>query len=68
MLGTMSDDIALELARLQRQAFERCRQRNASLQLGEAWKGLAGEAGFEPTISVLETEALGRAKLLAQSV
>lgn len=34
------DEITLELARLQRAAFDNVRKRNASLQLGEAWVDL----------------------------
>jgi hypothetical protein len=52
------DDIIIELARLERRAFARVRERMASQQLGEAWIGLAGELGVEPTSSVLETDAL----------
>ena len=37
----MYDEITLELARLQRAAFENVRKRTAALQLGEAWVGLA---------------------------
>lgn len=37
----ISDEIALELSRLQRAAVERVRRRNATQQLGEAWVGLA---------------------------
>jgi len=33
----LEDEIALELARLQRAAFERARKRAAEQQLGEAW-------------------------------
>lgn len=60
MTAPIFDEITLELARLQRAAFEKVRKRNAEQQLGLAWEGLAGEAGFEPTITVLETDALGR--------
>jgi hypothetical protein len=34
-------EITLELARLQRAAFENVRQRSAAQQLGEAWVGLS---------------------------
>lgn len=50
----------LEVARLEREALTRIQKRLAEQQLGEAWVGLAGEAGFEPAITVLETVALGR--------
>jgi len=39
------DEITLELARLQRAAFERVRQRMAAQQLGEAWVGLEDNPG-----------------------
>lgn len=54
----MYEDIALEIAITERLALQAARERIASQQLGEAWVGLAGEAGFEPTITVLETAAL----------
>ena len=61
MTWDVHDEITLELARLERAALERVRKRNAEQQLGEAWAGLvAGEAGVEPTHTVLETAALGR--------
>lgn len=53
-------DPVLELARIEREALARVRRKLASQQLGEAWIGLAREAGFEPAITVLETVALGR--------
>lgn len=34
------DDVIIELARLERRAFARVRERMASQQLGEAWIGL----------------------------
>jgi hypothetical protein len=34
------DDITLELARIEREAMERIRQRIASQQLGEAFEGI----------------------------
>lgn len=37
------DDIVIELARLERRAFARVRERMASQQLGEAWIGLVVE-------------------------
>ena len=37
MLFDVHDEIALELARLQRAAFENVRKRTAAQQLGEAW-------------------------------
>jgi hypothetical protein len=36
----ISDEITLELARLERAALARLRKRNSELQLGEAWRGL----------------------------
>ena len=57
----MYDEITLELARLERAAFESVRKRLSKQQLGEAWTDLvAREAGFEPAITVLETVALAR--------
>jgi hypothetical protein len=47
----ITDEITLELARLQRAAFENARKRAGSQQLGEAWTDIvASEAGFEPAI------------------
>ena len=47
----ITDEITLELARLQRAAFESARKRAGAQQLGEAWTGIvASEAGFEPAI------------------
>jgi len=37
----MYEDIVLELARIERRAYERVRERAAEQQLGEAWLGLA---------------------------
>ena len=57
----LQDEITLELARLERAAFENVRKRLSKQQLGEAWTDLvAREAGFEPAITVLETVALAR--------
>lgn len=36
----IQEDIALELSRLEREALDRARRRNADLQFGEAWIGL----------------------------
>lgn len=48
------DEITLELARLQRAALARVRQRNAEQQLGEAWvdlpNGNSGEVCASPLI------------------
>ena len=44
-------EITLELARLQRAAYENVRRRMRGQQLGEAWTDIvASEAGFEPAI------------------
>jgi hypothetical protein len=40
MLGTLEEEITLELARLQRAAYENVRKRTAAQQLGEAWVDL----------------------------
>ncbi len=40
MFDNVHDEITLELARLQRAAFENVRKRTAAQQLGEAWIGL----------------------------
>ncbi len=40
MMLDIHDEITLELARLQRVAFENVRKRIAAQQLGEAWVGL----------------------------
>jgi hypothetical protein len=39
--GQIAEEIALELARLQRAALARVRRRMSEQQLGEAWKDLA---------------------------
>ena len=47
------DEIILELARLQRAAYDNARKRAGAQQLGEAWTDIievASEAGFEPAI------------------
>lgn len=49
----LQDEITLELARLERAAFENVRKRISRQQLGEAWTDIvevASEAGFEPAI------------------
>ena len=49
----LQDEITLELARLQRVAYENVRRRMSGQQLGEAWTDIievASEAGFEPAI------------------
>lgn len=40
MMSSIDDEIILELARLQRAAFENVRKRTSAQQLGEAWAGL----------------------------
>lgn len=40
MRGTIDEEIALELSRLQRAVLERSRRRAAEQQLGEAWVDL----------------------------
>lgn len=47
MTTDVHDEITLELARLQRQALARVRERAASQQLGEAWIGLLETAHLE---------------------
>jgi hypothetical protein len=51
MLGTLEDEITLELARLRRAALARARERAASLQLGEAWIGLEALSAPSPETS-----------------
>lgn len=49
----LQDEITLELARLERAAFESVCKRISGQQLGEAWTDIievASEAGFEPAI------------------
>lgn len=55
----LHDEITLELARLQREAYDRVRKRNASQQLGEAWIGL------EVVHDASQTEALDPALVRA---
>jgi hypothetical protein len=40
MRSVVSDEITLELARLEREAIEKVRKRMRALQLGEAWRDL----------------------------
>jgi hypothetical protein len=47
-MNDIQDEITLELARLQRAAFDRVRKRNAEQQLGEAWVGLLHDQTQEP--------------------
>lgn len=58
----LHDEITLELARLQREAYDRVRNRNASQQLGEAWIGLAVADHVDDP---LQTEALDPALVRA---
>lgn len=36
----LHEEVALELARLEREVWDRVRRRTAAQQLGEAWKGI----------------------------
>lgn len=45
----LHEEVALELARLEREVWDRVRRRAAAQQLGEAWKGIEDAARNDQT-------------------
>ena len=44
----LHEEVALELARLEREVWDRVRRRAAAQQLGEAWKGIEHDTTSKP--------------------